>query len=301
MIKKLLSVFVMLMIAAISLLPTSAKVSAEQAAAEQYRQMFRSGNFYVECQIVLPREKASKKTPHRSGITTYAGKNGNRMQRTIREHGHTYYLPVSFYRYDFKSNGEQDIIKRASDMISSDVFYQNKKYYRINFIGRTAKVLTEDEINSPNLNIDEGWQYIKRDLSLPDELAIFYWDDKFHENPFNLIPYYNGNSTREIDKKVYDCDQYLIDIKSLAGKNVAQEAYNMLYENGQLMMIQRYLIYDGKEYFIHTLKIIKITSEVPEDTFVIGKKIKVYAADVGKMGDLLEQPELVEEIGGKKK
>ena len=78
MVKKLLSVFVMLMIAAISLLPTSAKVSAEQAAAEQYRQMFRSGNFYVEYQIsekYKPKTKVNRYGLYEAYLDSTGGKN----------------------------------------------------------------------------------------------------------------------------------------------------------------------------------------------------------------------------------
>ena len=198
-----------------------------------------------------------------------------------------------------------------------DFMYKNGKYYQFfsenrailagitfpkskNKAKLSALVLPEDKLNSPNLKYAENWDLVESKLSLPDELAIFYWNDKFHANPFGLTPYYNGSSTRTIEDKDYECDQYLIDIKSMAGTNMAQEAYNMIYENGQLVMTQKYLILDGKEILIRTIKISALTSDVPEDAFTIGPKCNVYAAGTGDMNDLMERSILVEEIGGDK-
>ena len=74
----------------------------------------------------------------------------------------------------------------------------------------------------------------------------------------------------------------------------------MLYENGQLAIIQKYFLRNGEEMMINTMTIKVITSDVPVDAFAIKKKIKVYAADKGTMSDLIRQPALVEEIGGSK-
>ena len=50
--------------------------SAEQPAAEQYRQMFASGNFYVEYQMYMLRNEKARPI---SGIMAFAGQNGDRM------------------------------------------------------------------------------------------------------------------------------------------------------------------------------------------------------------------------------
>ena len=136
---------------------------------------------------------------------------------------------------------------------------------------------------------------------MPDELAIFYWDDPYRDNSVNTsAPTYNGSSKRTINKKEYDCDQYVRHISTLANTNIALEAYNMLYYNGQLVKIQTYFVRDGKEYLIREIDIKSITSEVPEKAFRIKKKIKLYEAHKGDMSDLLEQYTQVGQIGGDK-
>ena len=345
----LLSSILTILLTLVLIEPSS--VSAEQAAAEQYRQMFRSGNFYVECQIF----STIRSYNIASGLLTYAGKDGMRMQRTTvsntkvrnKSKGGPIILPIfnlsvdspqmspsyfwsseltNYMFYDQYSRINPKKVfnnsrSRANNIITikekkyPDVMYKNGKYYRIKSdeemgsIGFRNKksnkifamVLSEDKLDSPYLDPDEEWQYIKQDLSLPDELAIFYWEDKFHQNPFGVKPYYNGNSKRTIDEKEYDCDQYLIDIKTLAGTNAAREAYNMLYENGQLVMIQKYLLYKGKEKLMRTIKIGAISSEVPEEVFEINQKCKIYAAGTGDMNELIGKKVIVEEIGGKEK
>ncbi|MBR1646666.1 MAG: hypothetical protein IJ685_07795 [Selenomonadaceae bacterium] len=131
---------------------------------------------------------------------------------------------------------------------------------------------------------------------MPDELAIFCWDEPFRDN-FTAAPVYNDSSKVTLDKKEYDCDRYVVDVKSLAGTLIAQEAYNALYDGGKLVRVQKYLLYEGKEEFILEVEVKNISSTVPEDAFKIGKKIKVYAAENGDMKDLLEEPVLVETLG----
>lgn len=311
---------------------TPNNVSAEQPAAEQYRQMFKSGNFYVEYQMFkefdVPGWGHQK---YGSTKIVVAGQNGKRMARETDASG---IFSISLNRTDFDMfvNNELatayngDYYKRIRRIHSDtkkknypDVLYSEGKYYRFvdadprngtNFGGGffgiggsrsiVAIVLPEDQLNSSNLDENEEWNFIHEDLTLPDELAIFYWDDPFRDNLLNMTaPRYNGEAKVTFEDKEYSCDQYLIDIKSLAGNVIAQEAYNMLYDNGQLKVIQKYFLRNGKETLIRTTKISAITSEVPNSAFEVGKKINVYAAQNGNMADLLEQKTLVETLGGK--
>ena len=346
--KKLLSLCFMLAIL-VSVIMIPSVTSAEQAAAEQYRQMFRSGNFYVECQIfstinhhisgmIGPYEKVS-------GLLTYAGKNGIRMQRTTindtkvrnKTKGGPLGLPMfklsvdspqmspSHFKYtELSTYAERNrqstfgvVVGMATEKNYPDVLYKNGNYYQFstrgagdaigfkksakNNIELKAVMLPESKMDSPYLDPNENWQDVKDLLSLPDELAVFYWEDKFHRNPLGVKPYYSGSSKRTVDDKEYDCDQYIVDIKSMANTNIAMEAYNMLYDNGQLVMIQKYFIYNGKERLVRKLQIHKITSEVSDEVFEIGHKCTVYAAATGDMNDLIDNSVIIEKIGGKEK
>lgn len=108
-------------------------------------------------------------------------------------------------------------------------------------------------LNKPYLNPDKEWEFIRSDLALPDELAIFCLNEPFRDN-LTSAPKYTGSSKREID---------------------------------------------GKEELILECEVVNITPNVPTNAFAIDKTIRVYAADKGDMKDLLEQPELVETLGGK--
>ena len=311
-------------------------VSAEQPAAEEYRQMFRSGNFYIEYRMTVFEHMHSP-------TFTLAGQDGKRMQRIVfdrvRSEGwdHYYKTWTSLSGAYFQKNSSRMNMKIAGRESTSDYYrklfggtikkkypdalYQDGKYYRFvkayQFHDKTtaygkdgtvyAKVLSEENLNLPTLNPSDEWDFIREDLALPDEFAIFYWEEPFRDDVLNrLAPRYNGSSkrtikssNRKVEDKEYDCDQYISDIKSLAGTIIAQEAYNMLYDEGKLVKIQKYFIRDGKEQLVLEIEVLNITPVVPVEAFTIGQKIKVYVAENGDMNDLLERPILVETLGGK--
>ena len=312
-------------------------VRAEQSVAEEYRQMFRSGNFYVEYQMFLDNPYSKQRIA--SPKFTLAGQNGNRMQRiTIDKLTSQFWnqygdpTKLSTLYYSFSSKRKRTNLQYAArggvngfgfglfSLFDSgskeknypDTLFRDGKYYRFRKVNEIedkltsygsngtvyGKVLAQEDLNSPTLNQDDEWNYIREDLSLPDELAVFCWDEHFRDN-FTAAPVYNGSSKRTVDGKEYDCDQYVVDVKSLAGTVIAQEAYNMLYDGGKLVRVQKYLLRNGKEELVVEAEIINISPTVPADAFTIGKKIKVYAAENGDMQDLLEQPVLVETLGVK--
>ncbi len=311
-----------------SFVVTPNNANAEQPAAEQYRQMFKSGNFYIEYQMFAEMDvPVLGHYKFNSAKMVLAGQNGKRMMREtstggIFSHSTSRTTGGTFANNELETAYNSNYYKRifkfhmSSKKNYPDVLYSDGKYYRFidpadgnvgpfSFLSGGKKevsaiVLPEDQLNSPNLDDSEEWNFVREDLTLPDELAIFYWEDPFRDNLFNMpAPHYNGEFKVTFENKEYSCDQYLIDIKSLAGNIIAQEAYNMLYDNGQLKVIQKYLIRDGKESLIRTTKISALTSEVPDTAFEIGRKIKVYAAQNGNMADLLEQKTLIETLGGK--
>lgn len=309
-------------------------VSAEQALAETYRQMFKSGNFYVEFQMSL--DKLSKINFY---SVTLAGKNGMRMQRKISEGNYgekgDEYLEgteVSVIYTGIPQRKQRHLISRhssyqpfstnqyASDKDWMDVLYKNGKYYRLTVAkiykgglfgmdsstrGKVkelnAKVLDEKYLHSNFLNPNEEWDFVRKDLALPDELAIFHWNEPMRDNHLNLqVPKFNMSSEKNIGDKNYICDEYVIDIKNLNGEIIAQNIYNVLYYDGKIELIQTYFQRGGISKLIREVKIKKITSEVPDSLFTTGKKVNVYAAEIGDINDLLDNPLLVETWEAKK-
>lgn len=274
-------------------------VNAEQLAAEQYRQMFASGNFFVEYEVV---DKSGQwiKSDGFSSQMTYsrvvrdvkkrrneirAGLNGRRIAKSgsIKDK-----YPKALYRdgkyYKFTKMEEE----------SSNIFFGASKS-----LLRNAYVLEEDKLYSPTLDPDDSWQTVRENLALPEIFCVLFPNDPMNDAAqFFPKPIFNGTSKRTIDKKEYDCDQYINDIKSLAGTVIAQEAYNMLYDGGKLVRIQKYLLRDGKELLINDLVIKEISAKVPAEAFNIQKKFKLYDARNGDMNDLLDKLEQIGEIGG---
>ena len=254
----------------------SASASAEQPKAEEYRALFASGNFYVEYAI-----NQVHSSIYWIGAKQFlAGENGKRMQS---------------YESGKKPN----------------YLYQDGKYYQFSFTPHMSDpskakpitiMLPESKMKSDFLNPEEDWESVRAILALPDELAVFYWNDPYRTNVFSQQePRYVGSSKRTVKDKEYDCDQYVIDIKTMDGGIAAQEAYNMLYDKGNLVYVQKYFLRDGKEVLMSELAIKEIISKIPEGKFKIPTNTKVYGAGTGNMDDLLEKYVEVERIGGDSK
>lgn len=275
-------------------------VSAEQPAAEQYRQMFASGNFYVEYEVADKSGNWVKPDVASSSSIRYFG-----MVRDSKKHRH---------EIRAGQNGQR-IAKSGIKDKYPDAFYQDGKYYKFTFdtkmsrdilsgmptskLLRRALVLEEENLYLPTLDPDEHWESVRKDLTLPEVFKILFPNDPMNDDAqISSKPIFNGDSKRTIDNKEYDCDQYVNDIKSVAGTVIAQEAYNMLYDGGRLVRIQKYLIRDGKEILTNDLIIHAISAQVPDEAFAITKKFKLYAARNGDMNDLLDSPEQIGEIGG---
>lgn len=270
---------------------------------------------------------------------TLAGKNGMRMQRKISEGNYgrrgdealedteisVIYTGIHQHRQRHIISGYNTSQQFSDDQYSKDkdwvdVLYKNGKYYRFTIAlvykgglfgmdsstrGKAknlkAIVLDEKNINLNFLNPNEEWEFVRSDLALPDELAIFYWNEPMRDNPLNLpAPIFIGSSEKYFNDKNYDCDQYSIDIKNLAGNTIAKNIYNLLYNNGKLELIQTYFQRGEILKLIREVEIKKITSEVPESLFTTNKKVNVYAAKIGDIGDLLDNPVFLETWEAKK-
>jgi hypothetical protein len=280
---------VTLLLAALSL-----PASAEQPAAEQYRQMFASGNFYVEYEVA-----------DKSGYWS------NLSARRINILG----IPKKNLKHEIRAGLNGQRISKTGNIKDKylSALYRDGKYYK--FINaeetslglsgahtknsREALILDESNLYAPTLDPDEHWEIVRKDLTLPEVFKIFFPNDSMNDDAqIYPKPIFNGDSKQTIDNKEYDCDQYVNDIKSVAGTVIAQEVYNMLYEGGKLVRIQKYLIRDGEEILTNDLIIHAISAQVPDEAFVITKKFKLYAARNGDMNDLLDSPEQIGEIGG---
>lgn len=249
----------------------SAPVNAEQSAAREYREIFGSGNFYLEFK-------------DKWGTRILAGKDGTRMERMnyTFEHGTMTWLnPLGAI---FGGTGDKN----------PEVMYRDGKYYH--FVAkRKANVCSAENLRDENLDPRQGWNKIRRKLAVPEELAIFCWNDPYHaKSPAVSEPKFSASLKKTFDGKEYDCDRYIGTVKTIGGDESAHLTYDMLYRDGRLFRAELYITRDNVNYPVGALEITNIQRNIPPDTFKIYKDTKLYAAGTGDIDDLLENPK---EIG----
>ena len=246
------------------------QANAEQPAANEYREMFRAGNFYVEFK-------------DKWDVRILAGYDNVRLERMsyrFEESGLAYLNPLGAIFAGAPKNPE--------------VMYKDGKYYQ--FVEKNkAFVCAASDLDAENLDPRQGWGKISQKLALPDELAVFYWKDSFRVvSPAIAAPQFTESIKKECDGIEYDCDRYIGSIKTASGSTEAKIVYDMLYREGKLVMAESYVVRNGTEYPVNRLEIKRLQSEIPKGAFKIDKNTRLYAAGQGDMNDLLERPQ---EIG----
>ena len=246
-------------------------VEAEQPAAAEYRQIFHSGNFFLTF-----KDKWGKRF--------LAGKNGTRLERMnyTYESGSMVWLnPLGAI---FGGTGDKN----------PEVMYRDGKFYH--FAERKkANVCSEKNLHDENLDPRQGWNKIAQKLAIPNELAVFFWEDPCRPKSSALSePKFSASVRKIFDGKEYDCDRYIGEIKNRGGGERARLVYDMFYRDGQLFRAEVYIERKGIEYPVSTLENITIQREIPDGTFKIYAGTKLYAAGTGDIDDLLEHPK---EIG----
>lgn len=257
-----------LLLTALLMLLITSTVGAEQSKAEEYRQIFAGGQFYVEYE-----DKNVKKI--------IAQENERRMARTALNSAQSAMVSVLNPLGALFSSGNNRY---------PEFMYSNGRYYK--FAEKDmAFMLPSDRLDDDNLNPREGWQTIDKSLSLPDELAVFYWNDHFHKVSAALNePKFIISQKKTVDGKEYDCDRYEA---TTINRNGAKIIFDMLYKNGELVMVISSIGAGEREYEINKLTIKKIAATVDKNDFKVDAKAKVYAAGAGDMNDLLETPVLL--------
>ncbi len=193
--------------------------------------------------------------------------------------------------------------KKNETSWETEALYRDGKLYRF-FTAekeRKARVLPLSEIDRSDLDPEEAWGEAYRMMALPKGVSVFAWNDAWGDRPASLTqPVFNGSSQRTIGNTMYDCDQYTSEIHTQAGTVSGTIAYNLLYQNGTLVKIQRYLLWNGREKLLETLNIKTLTGDYPPNTLSPWTEpVKVYKADAADFNDLMDYYVQVEELGGK--
>ena len=171
-----------------------------------------------------------------------------------------------------------------------EVMYKDGKFY--NFVEKNkANVCDEKHLYDENLDPRQGWNKIFQKIALPDELAIFFWNDAYRQNTPSLsAPKFSESIKKSFKNKEYDCDRYTCEIKTSTGGDVAKLIYDAMYSDGRLFRVESFVFRNEQLYPLNVLEIKKFQSEIPKGTFKIYRNTKLYAAGIGDINDLLEKP-----------
>ncbi len=252
--------------------------NAEQPAAETYREIFQSGNFYL-------------KFKDKWGERILTAENGVRMERMSYkyERGNMVWLNPLGAIFGGKENKNPEIMYAANKE-------GDKCYFQ--FIGKNqANYCHENKINDENINPRSGWDKIPQKLALPDELAVFRWDDapfKVRNSQISAPTFQESyKKTLKVNRKDIECDCDLYACELNGAKNSGMLYYELAYNpEGELVIAKSYVNRNGKDYDLNIFAIVEIKSEIPEGIFSVDKtNIQCYAPRMGNMNDLLENQE----------
>lgn len=240
---------------------------AEQPAANKYRTILQSGNFLIEYGDAY-------------FTKTIAAQNNMRMERSS---------------YKFKGGGMVGIPSGSGKKDYPDTLYRDGKYYKFQS-KKKATMANRNQLNDPCIDPSGGWNYAQYSLAIPEEFfALCNYDPFRYESDVMVAPNFVGSSKEVVEKKEYDCDKYVVAMRSQTGAVMSETNYLYYYDNGELIFIKKIFKQNGTEYPMNEFIVKKITNEVPSEIFNIPQGCKVYAVGIGDMNDLIEQPILVEE------
>lgn len=163
-----------------------------------------------------------------------------------------------------------------------------------------AIVLAESELNSPELDPTEGWDTVRNELALPQEFAIFNFQDSYWDSKGSLqCPVFKESGQRTIGKDTYECDQYTNRENDSLTDKVSDFVYYALYKDGKLVLLQKYrVLADGSEEISEEIYVRDMTGQLPENAFTFAKPVPVFAAGMGDVNDFLGIPVQVGTLGG---
>lgn len=298
---------------------STAEVSAEQAAAQHYRQLIESGKFYIEYQ-------GNNALAFDGDRRVQYGKSNRVGDQTA--FGHNVMIkdgsPV-FAGIDVFSSMKDHKNKK----LKIAALYQDGKYYQFISNGKALRANAKDVENYSNpddtFNRSEGWQQVQMALSLPDWLEALTPNNPnlfmnsmliqfggYHAvsecvrsdvEQFDGEAHYvdrNGLSRRDVEGKgarteseTFYIDRYVVKLINSEGNVAYQNSYSLYYDGeGKLKYVKMETKNGVKLGWLISIE--EFRAEIPSGFFDFPKGCKVYESDSGGMGELLGQPTLVE-------
>ena len=261
-------------------------VSAENAKAEELREIINSKHYYIEYEV---NKKEDKRALAVNGDLRKSFDCEGRRSSTLLS-----FIPIV------------SLFAKGSLKLMPEVYYDSNNYYQ--FTGKnTALRASPEEMNDPYINPHQEWNTIPLRVNLPEEFGMFTGDKdiKFVESGEKIID-------AKKDKK-FTFDKYVKNIRNVNGANIAKKVYLVYYDDkNEIESISTLSVYSNEDagqifaanedkkleeqaYEIQKIKINKFTGELPDKIMDFPEGCKVYGPGLGDMNELLEMPPLLEE------
>ncbi len=262
-------------------------VSAEHEKAAEIRDIFQSEKYYIEYEI---NRKEDKRALAVDGNVKKSFDCEGRRSSTLLS-----YVPIVGF------------FAKGSLKLMPEVLYKDGNYYQ--FIEKKKALrANEAEMNDPYINPSQEWNTIPLRIQLPEELGMFTGDSEisFVESGTKIID--------EAKNKSVAFDKYVKPIKNVDGVNIAKKVYVVYYAEdgsldkiltlsvdwdvnaGQIVLDEEGKKTDQQNYEIQTLRINKLTRELPQNVMSFPNGCKVYGPGLGDMNEIIDQPPLLEEF-----
>ena len=315
------------------MLACSSAVSAEQPAAEQYREILQSGHYNVEYSLRSYNSQASRAKPGKDDPKEITGRMIVPPTAKVSR-GNKVSLDIFSGKYEFLGTGIDYIVindnnrrikkwrrktpaknasipfvpipikvKDASTFTEPVLMYKDGKYYRFSCGDNAMAVMHEKQDKDITaVVLPEG------DLHSPelDPAEGWYTIRMQLSLPDEFAPFVGSDSFRDSDnplpavtltssyKTEVGKEQYDCDVYEAQDGAV----YYALYKEGELKLVQKFVNKDGEDKLTEELFVRKISQEVPENAFVFEKEIPLYGAGMGDANDFLGIPVKVGVLGG---
>ena len=261
-------------------------VFAENAKAEELREIINSNHYYIEYEV---NKKEDKRALAVDGVLKKSFDCEGRRSSTILR-----FVPIVGF------------FAKGSLKLTPEVYYDSNNYYQ--FVDK-KKVLraSPEEMKDPYINPNQEWNTVPLRINLPEEFGMFTGDKdiKFVESGEKIINEKKG--------KKFTFDKYVKNIRNVNGVNIAKKVYIVYYDDkNEIASISTLSVYSNEDagqifaadedkkfeeqiYDIQKIKINKFTSELPNKVMEFPSGCKVYGPGLGDMNELLEMPPLLEE------
>lgn len=282
--KKIFSVFTAMTAATTFFLPNISY--AENAKAEELRNIINSNKYYVEYEV---NKKEDKRALAVDGDKRKSFDCDGRRSATVLK-----FIPII------------GMFAKGSLTLMPEVYYDSNYYYQF---ADKKKILraSEEEMKDPYINPAQEWSTLKQRIVLPEEFGMFTGDKDitFVESGEKIVDAKKGTKV--------NFDKYVKHLKNTVGVNIAKKVYFVYYnEKNEIDKILTLTVNENEDagqifsadedkkpeqqiYNIQKITVKKFSGELPADIMKFPEETKVYGPGIGDMNELLEQLPLLEE------